>query len=549
LTILDLLAAAAHDDVRLRFLPDHPEPVSGGRLWDDAGRAAGWLAGRSPPGGTVAAILQASPYCVAALVGAWRAGLTVVSLPLRSRMQDAHVYATLIGQLVRSSRAAMLLADPAAAASLPAPGVPVVPYQDCAAGRRPFVGSGTGRFVQFSSGTTARPKGVVLSLSALGANVSALLAVLTHDSPVICSWLPLSHDMGLVGTLLTGWAMGGTRYAGRAEIIMMRPEVFLLSPSEWLRACGEFGATATAAPTFALRTAARRPPAPGTDLSALRILVVGAEAVDAASLRRFAAATSAAGFDPRGICPAYGLAEVGVAATLVPPDQHWRSTTVDVTALAGDSWEPAPAGAEFVGLGTPLPGTEIRIAAGPGRPGEILLRSGSLLDGYLGDGTAGNEDGYPGDGTAGNTDGWLRTGDIGYLGQDDLYVLGRRDDVIIVRGVNLYAASMEAALREALGSARSLTVVPWHAGYAVVTERGPAAAGTGTGPSTGPDLGQLARAALTRSFGMAPNRVVVVPPGTLPRTPSGKIQRSAVRQRLAAGQLPATRDWEYYETR
>lgn len=114
----------------------------------------------------------------------------------------------------------------------------------------------------------------------LGANVSALLRVLTHDNPAICSWLPLSHDMGLVGALLTGWAMGGTQYAGRAEIILMRPEVFLLSPSQWLRTCGEFGATA--APTFALRTAARRPPAPGTDLSALRIFVVGAEPVDAA---------------------------------------------------------------------------------------------------------------------------------------------------------------------------------------------------------------------------------------------------------------------------
>lgn len=529
MTLLGLLAAAAHDDVRLRFLPDHPEPISGGRLWDDAGRAACWLAGRTPPGGTIAALLQASPHCVAALVGAWRAGLTVVSLPLRSRTQDAQLYGMLIRQLIRSSGAAMLLADPAAAGALPDPGVPVVPYPDCLHGRPPLPDGGEGRFIQFSSGTTARPKGVVLSLHALGANVSALLQVLTHENPVICSWLPLSHDMGLVGTLLTGWAMGGSRYAGRAEIILMRPEVFLISPSEWLRACGEFGATATAAPTFALRTAARRPPAPSTDLSPLRILVVGAEAVDPASLRLFATATAAAGFDPRGICPAYGLAEVGVAVTIVPPDQHWRSVTVDSAALAGDSWESAPAGTEFVGLGAPLPGTEIQVAAGRGRPGEILLRSGSMLDGYLGDATA-----PP-------ATGWLRTGDIGYLGQDDLYVVGRRDDVIIVRGVNLYATSMEAALRESLGSARSLAVVPWNAGYAVVTERGPAAAS--------PDVGHAVRAALAGRFGMAPDRVVIVPPGTLPRTPSGKIQRSVVRQRLAAGQLPVTGQWEFNETR
>ncbi len=530
MTILDLLAAAAHDNVRLRFLPDHPEPIRGGRLWDDAGRAARWLAGQTSPGGTVAALLQASPDCVAALVGAWRAGLTVVSLPLRAHTQSDQFYSALIRQLVRSSGAAMLLADPVTAGSLPDPGVPLVPYPDCRKGGPPVAGGGEGRFVQFSSGTTARPKGVVLSLSALGANVSALLHVLTHEDPTICSWLPLSHDMGLVGTLLTGWAMGGTQYAGHAEIILMRPEVFLISPSEWLRTCGEFGATATAAPTFALRTAARRPPGSGTDLSPLRILVVGAEVVDAASLRLFSEVTAAAGFDPRGICPAYGLAEVGVAATIVPPDQHWHSTTVDVTALAEGTWEPAPGGTELVGLGAPLPGTEIQIDAERARPGEIVLRSDSMLDGYLGDETVGP------------ASEWLRTGDMGYLDQDDLYVVGRRDDVIIVRGANLYATSMEAALREVLGGTSSLAVVSWQAGYAVVTERGPAA-------RVSPDMGHAVRAALAGRFGVAPNRVVVVPPGTLPRTPSGKIQRSAVQRRLAADQLPVTGQWKFNETR
>ncbi len=386
-----------------------------------------------------------------------------------------------------------------------------------------------GRFVQFSSGTTARPKGVVLSMPALGANVSALARVLAHDDPVICSWLPLSHDMGLVGALLTGWAMGGAAFAGRAEIILMRPEVFLTSPPQWLRTCAEFGATATATPTFALRTAARRPPAPGTDLSALRILVVGAEAVDAPSLRLFAGATQAAGFDPRGICPAYGLAEVGVAATIVPPGQHWRSTEVDVTALAQDVWAPAAGGTELVGVGAPLPGTQIQVAGQDGRPGEILLRSASMLDGYLGAG---------GITPAGE---WLRTGDIGYLDDDELYVLGRRDDVITVRGVSLHASTLEAALHEALGGARPMAVVAWQAGYAIVAERGRASAGQ--------DLGQAVRAALTGRFGTAPSLVVSVVPGTLPRTPSGKIRRSAVQRGLAAGELLVTGHWEFSEKR
>lgn len=529
MTILDLLADAAHDGVKLRFLPDHPEPLGGGRLWDAAGRAACWLAGRTPPGSTVAAVLQASPDCVAALVGAWRAGLTVVSLPLRSRTQDAALYAALVRRLVHSSQATMLLLDPETAASFPDPGVLVVPYSDCMAGGPAAAAGGEGRFVQFSSGTTARPKGVILSLPSLGANVSALLRMLTHENPVVCSWLPISHDMGLIGALLVGWAMGGTRQAGRAEVVLMRPEIFLARPAEWLRTCGEFSATATAAPTFALRVAARRAPAPGTDLSALRILVVGAEPVDAESLRLFAAATEDAGFDSRALCPAYGLAEVGVAATLLRPDEHWRSVTVNAGALADDRWQPSPAGAEVVGLGAALPGTDIMIAAEHGRLGEILLRSDSMLNGYLGDETAGP------------TAGWLRTGDIGYL-DGDLYVLGRRDDVIVIRGANLYATSLEAVLREALsGRVRSPTVVSWEAGYAVVAEQGRVAAGG--------NIGQAVRAVLTENFGIAPSQVIVVPPGTLPRTPSGKIQRSDVRRRLAAGQLPVTGHWKFSESR
>jgi fatty-acyl-CoA synthase len=447
-----------------------------------------------------------------------------------SRTQDARAYGEMIRGLLRSSGATMLLLDPQAAAAFPDPGVPVVPYQDCLAGGPPVTGGGDGRLVQFSSAPTARPRGIVLSLRALGANVSALAGLLAHEDPVVCSWLPLSRDMGLIGALLTGWAMGGARYAGRAEVVLIRPDVFLLRPSEWLRACGQFRATATAAPTFALRMAARRAPGPGTDLSALGILVVGAETVDAASLRLFAAATQRAGLRPRAICPAYGLAEVGVAATLVAPDDHWRSVTVDAAALAGGRWEPSPAGAEFVALGAPVPGTEITIAAEPGHAGEILLRSASMMDGYLGDRGGGHRAG------------WLRTGDIGYL-DGDLYVLGRRDDVIVVRGANLYATSMEAVLREALsGHARSPTVVPWEAGYAVVAEQGSAAGAVRA-------LGPAARAALTGSFGMAPSRVVVVPPGTLPRTPSGKIRRAVVRQRLAAGQLPVTGHWEFSGSR
>jgi fatty-acyl-CoA synthase len=204
---------------------------------------------------------------------------------------------------------------------------------------------------------------------------------------------------------------------------------------------------------------------------------------------------------------------------------------VDAAALAGGTWQPSPGGAELVGLGPPLPGTDIQIAAEPGRPGEILLRSASMLDGYLGE--------QMGAGAAG----WLATGDIGYLDQE-LYVLGRRDDMIVVRGINLYATSMETVLREALsGDARSPTVVPWNAGYAVVAELGPTVSGAGR------NIGHAVRATLAGSFGIAPSRVVVVPPGTLPRTPSGKIQRSAVRQRLAGGQLPVAAHWEFDESR
>jgi fatty-acyl-CoA synthase len=527
MTIVDLLADAAHDGVRMRFLPDHPEAVSGTRVWEDAGRAAGWLAQRTPPGAAVAALLEATPHCVAALVGAWRAGCTLVSLPLRSRTQDPGQYGAMIRQLIGAAGATMVLADPRSAAVLGGQQVPVVAYPECLAdGPAPADRPG-GRFIQFSSGTTARPKGISLSLSALGANVAALLDAVAHESPVIYSWLPLSHDMGLVGVLLTGWAMGGARYAGSSDITLARPESFLLAPSSWMRACGDLRATATAAPAFALRMAARRPLPAGTDLSSLRVLVTGAEPVEPAALRRFTEQAHPARLDPRAICPAYGLAEVGVAATLVPAGALWSSVTVDTEALADGRWEPSPAGTEFAGAGTPLSGTEIRIAGEPGRPGEILVRSRSVMDGYLNDGA----------GTF--ADGWLRTGDIGYV-DGDLYVLGRRDDVIIVRGANLYPAFMEAALSDALdGRLRLPTVVPWQGSYAVVAEGGRPTGGTGT------DVGHSVRAILARTFGVAPARIAVVRAGTLPRTPSGKVQRHAVRQRMTAGQLTMSAHWDF----
>jgi acyl-CoA synthetase (AMP-forming)/AMP-acid ligase II len=521
-TILDLLADALHESTVVRFVGDRPR--TGAELWRAAGTAADWLGARVGSSGSVAAVFDTSFACVAAALGAWRAGVRLGSLPALARKADVAAYRATVASLARALDADLVLAGPDAVSTLAGIGVDVAGFEQCASGGPPVRAAGTPSFVQFSSGTTARPKGIELTLEAMAANVDGIVSRIAHDDPVVCSWLPLSHDMGFVGTLLAGLAFGQQGIAGRTEVVFMAPSAFLMRPARFLAACDEFGATATSMPSFALDLLARRPPSRSLDLSRLQVCIVGAEPIRARTLRSFTAALEPHRLDPLALCPAYGLAEATLAVTLVSPAEHWHSTVVATEALGRGRWAPTDhlGQEELVGLGRPLPDVELRVDGAPDGIGHLSVRSPSLLSGYVGAGS-------PLD------DGWLVTTDLGHREDDELYVAGRTDDLMFLADRSLYASSLEEVI-DASPAIRGHagTAIPDGDGrYVVIAER---RRGTRAVPAL-PDVARDLRTALLDRFGVGPSAVVFVGRGQLPRTASGKLQRNLLARRLAAGEL------------
>jgi acyl-CoA synthetase (AMP-forming)/AMP-acid ligase II len=517
--LLALLEQAAGGHGAVRFLPDAPAPVPYRELWRRSGPAAAWLGGHLGPGGCVAALLSASAESLASLVGAWRAGCRVASLPLPARTASAREYGRVLDACCAAADARLLLVEDRYRDRVPPLRVPVVTYAECAGGG-PVPARGCGELVQFTSGSTGTPKGVRLALPAVAANVLGILEVLApgpDDSA--CSWLPLSHDMGLIGVTLAAWAAAGAQ-PGRAGLCLIRTEAFTADPGLWLRTCAELGVRYTAASTFGYALAARVLRRAGRlDLSALRACVVGAEPVRAEVLRAFADAAARAGLRRDALCPAYGLAEATVAVTMHRPGAPWSALRLDARALAAGRAVPAAGGApvrELVSCGSPLPGVEVRVE---GAPGPIAVRGPSLLAGYL-----------PPPPAAPLTDGWLVTGDDGLVSGGQVHVVGRRDDAVVVRGRTIPAADLDAVVAQHPAVRAGCAAATGDGGYALVVELRHAPDGY---RAVARDLDDR----LVRQLGAGPARVVVVAPGSLPRTPSGKLARHRVQSLLYGDDL------------
>lgn len=281
MTVLDLLSDAADGEARIRFLADHDER-SIAELWSRSIDASDWLSARLPAGGAVAAVLTPSFDCLATIVGAWRSGLELVSLPQPGRGMPILDYQSQVDAICQLTGARYLMVDARYMSLIPPMTLEVVAFDAAVQGGPPGRREALGSFVQFTSGSTSDPKGVRLTLDSIGANVLSLLEVVEpRPDDVVVSWLPLSHDMGLIGTLLTPLAGGARRWAGSGTLCLMFPEDFISRPGSWMEACSEHGATFTAAPNFALELAARLlARRDDLDLSRLRTLVTG--------LRRFA---------------------------------------------------------------------------------------------------------------------------------------------------------------------------------------------------------------------------------------------------------------------
>ena len=525
--LIELIEDAARGHGRMHFLPSG-ETMEFQQLWRRAEAVARWVGARVGHGGAVGAVLSNTAPCTASIFGIWRSGNTLVSLPHPGRGMTAERYCQQILRMTAMSDVHLLLMDAQYRDLVPELPLAVATFDEALAGGPPCETEGSGKLIQFTSGSVGTPKGVVLTPEAIAANILSILDVIQPapgDLP--CSWLPPSHDMGLIGMFLTSIVCLSPGILGQGKFALLTPEFFLRQPASWLQTCSEIGATITTAPNFALELACRsRGWAGQLGLSRLRTLITGAERVSATTLRRFAESYADAGFRAEAICPAYGMAEATLAVTMVRPRDSWRSLTLDRDALGEGRCRPATGerSAEYVGNGPPVPGTDVRVKTGDGQVGEVQVRSPSLLSRYIGAKLSLTHDG------------WFSTRDVGFMSGGELFLVGRTDDTVIVGGRNYYAPDIEAALNHDAIRPGCLAAVPLDDdGYGLVAEvRSEAPA-----PALERVCRELALKAV-KDTGVRPSVVAIVPRGRLPKTPSGKLQRVRIAHEIRSGDIEVT---------
>ena len=393
----------------------------------------------------------------------------------------------------------------------------------------PAVEGSATALIQYTSGSTGEPKGVVLSHANLLANIRAIgRAIDASSADTFVSWLPLYHDMGLIGAWL------GCLYFG-APLYIMSPLSFLARPQSWLRAIHRFRGTLTAGPNFAYEHCLNKiddADIVGIDLSTLRFAANGAEPVSIETMQRFTRRFAPRGFRATAMAPVYGLAENAVAVTLPPLEREPIIDRIDRLALRSRGLaEPATAGTtevlEVVACGRPIPGHEIRIvdergqALGERREGRLEFRGPSATSGYFHNPSKTRELFH---------DGWVDTGDRAYVAAGDLYITGRVKDIIIRAGQHIYPHEIEQAVGRVPALRKDAIAVFGVRDAASGTERIVVLAETDrVGEKARADLHARALDAATHIVGGPPDEVILVAPGTVPKTASGKIRRAAAR--------------------
>ena len=543
-TVNGLLARAAGSPSGVTFLDlrERETFLSWGEVRDRAARAAARLASWGVrEGDRVAIVLRTEPAFLDAFFGVLLAGAVPVPLypPVRLGRMDEYVASTarmleiagaraivsggavrrLLGEVALRARPALGVRDAEHLAG-PGPSLARRVHEDALG------------LVQFSSGSTVAPKPVALTHRALTVHVATLVALLEPGpEDRLVSWLPLYHDMGLIGGLL-----GALAYPGPATLLP--PEHFLARPALWLRALARQRGTIAAAPSFAYAYAAARvrdEELAGLDLSSWRVALDGAEPVSAEVARRFCERFARHGFRREALLPVYGLSEAALAVTFTGGGGPFRTARLDPVALARG--EVRDGAREVVSVGVPVPGVAVEVRDDAGRTlpeerlGRIWVRGPSIMVGYLDDEAA----------TArAIVDGWLDTGDLGFVREGELFVHGRAKDVIVVRGANHAPDEVEAALAGIPavrpGCAAALGFDPDGTGeeLLVLAERAPGVVDDAAAE-------EAIRRAVTERTGLAPHTVRLVAPGTLPRTSSGKLRRQEALRRFLAGTLSPPR--------
>ncbi len=561
-SIISRLERAADRPTGVRFVGQSvksatgPDFLSWRQLHDEARSVGAALQARGLiPGDHVAILGPTSRQLITIVQGCWLAGLASLVLPLPMRMGSLASFVESTRGRIRHGDAKLVLIDDAFAGFYEgSPGdPPLEPMSTVLPGSIGLGRSGGERLetptpdperlviLQYTSGSTSEPKGVMIPDRVLGANIdaSAEAAALT-DAEVMMSWLPLYHDMGLVGFLAIPMTRG-------VHLVQAAPQDFLAHPGSWMQWLSDWRATATAGPNFAWVLATRAlKRMEGLDLSPMRIALSGAEPVDPVAVEAFVTEAVRFGFRPGAVYPAFGMAEVAIGGAFPPPMRGLLCDSVDRIVLERDRIATpvvVHAGAtddlhvrRLPLLGRPVPGLEFRIVdpetyvvLRERHVGELLLRGTSVTTGYYKrpDATA-----------ALFRDGWLCTGDLGYMLDGELVLCGRIKDVIIVGGRNVFPEDIERVAGEIDGVRAGNVMAFGVDGYKgketviVVAEVRPTA--------TSGDLAEIRQRLHARTLevcGLPPRDVMLVKPGTLPKTSSGKPQRAKCRELYMAEEL------------
>lgn len=513
-----------------------------GELASAARRTAGALIEEGVrPGDVVCLILPTDFTCIETYFGVWAAGATVclITPPL---FQDGDDYVAHVAAILRQASPALVVASKDlseyAGRAMDQAGMSGEPWQPRQGAEADVQPAGELALLQFTSGSSGAPRGVMVTWENLEAN-SDLIARMAgyQDGDVVASWLPLYHDMGLIGTFITPIARQGM-------LRLMRPDHFIRDPARWIRCFAE--AQHTAAPPFAYAYCARRvkpEQLEGLDLSGWKMALIGAEPIDPHALEVFAQLVEPFGFSRSMFKPAYGMAETTLLVTMdnaprdplaVRPDPEALAFGQPVRILDQHRLGAQSLGAKagwVVGCGTPESDVSVVIVDDSGRPledgllGEIVVGGASACPGYY----AGAE--------AKSTrfaDGKVYTGDAGFFHEGQLFVLGRMGDSIKVRGRSVYVEDLESKIAEVSGLGKGRIVV---VGVPGAGQKGLALFAETQSEEWIPSV----RETLRRRVGDDVELTIVVGTGLIQRTSSGKPRRRYMWERLQGGQMDGAR--------
>lgn len=516
-------------------------------LWREANNVAAILRHHAlEPGQAVALMLPTGTDFFAAFAGIWLAGGVPVPIypPLRIAQIEEHLKRQ--AGILDNAAAVLLITVPEARnagrflqSRLPRLRHVLTTGQFQAPARhvRMERSASDVALLQYTSGSTGNPKGVVLCHANLLANVRAMgRALQVGPSDVFVSWLPLYHDMGLIGAWM------GTMYFG-IPLVLMSPLAFIARPHRWLLAIHRFRGTLSAGPNFAYELCAHKiadADIEGLDLGSLRFTCNGAEPVSAATIDAFTRRFAPYGFRAEAMAPVYGLAECSVGLTFPPLGRTPRIDHIDGKALRSRSVAvPVPAdhpdALHMIGCGFPLAGHEVRIVddsaheAGERRLGRLQFRGPSATQGYF----------HNPEATAALLDrGWRNSGDYAYLADGEVFIAGRAKDLIIRAGRNIYPYDLEQAIGELEGVRAGAVAVFGSRDPARDIERLVVLAETRLRePGKRAALRRQIEQVASDLVQIPPDDVVLAPPRSVLKTSSGKIRRSACREAYEQGEI------------